>query len=299
MAPHRTAALPASGTEITLPALIRARQIVTVKSDVRGAVSELLVDAGQEVYQGQIVARISNQGAESAREAAKSAVEAAQARVTKVESAIISARMEASRARADAQRAHEEFQRVDKLYRRQKYLLSEGATPRLAYEKSEKEFRNSEAEYGSLDTLARHAEDRVDGLLSELQTAKQILDDKNKQLDGAQAEIKAGEIASPVDGIVAARRTEPGKEVGGDNPSELFDIMVNPTALEAVVEADPGALARLHPGQTVMLFFADLPNEGIPATLREIRQGDFVADFTSPDPAIKHGVTAQARFKFL
>ncbi len=271
--------------------------MVTVRSEVSGTVTELLVDAGQEVYQGQVLARIANQGAESARDAAKSAVEAAQARVTKVESAIISARMEASRARADAQRAQDDFQRADKLYRRQKYLYGEGATPRLVYEKSEKEMHNAEAEHNSLDTLARHAEERVDGLLAELHKAKEILDDKNKQLDGAQADLKAGEIVSPVDGTVAVRRTEAGKEVGGDNPSELFDIVVNPAALEAVVEADPAALARLRPGQIVMLFFADLSGEGVPAVLREIRQGDFIADFNSPDPAIKHGITAQARFK--
>jgi multidrug resistance efflux pump len=296
--PNSAPRAAAAADSITLPVRIQARQIVPVRADLDGTVSEMLVENGQEVYLGQLIARITNQGMEGAREAAQAAAENAQARVTRTESAIIAARMEASRARADAQRSQQEFERADKLYRRQKYLYSEGATPRLTYEKSEKEFHNAQTEYTSLDTLARHSEERVDALMAELQGTKKILEDKNRQLEGATADLTSGEVHSPVDGVVVARKADPGKAVSENEGKDLYEIAINPTALEAVLEADPSAIQRLQPGQPATLFFADVPNEGIQGTIREIRGGQAFIDFTSPDPlTIKHGMTAQVRLK--
>lgn len=283
--------------DVTLPAHIQARQIVIVRAEFDGTVAEMPVELGQDVYEGQVMARITNQGLEAAHEGARAAAESAQSRVTKTESAIIAARMEASRARATAQRSEQDLERADKLYRRQKFLYGEGATPRLVYEKSEKEQQNARLEFTSLDTLAKHAEERVDALLAELQNAKKILEDRNRELENAQANLKNGEVVAPVEGTVVARRSEPGKTLEPQN-RELFEIAVNPSALEAVVDAEPSALSRLRPGQGALLFFADMPDEGVPGTVRDIRGNQAFIDFTSPDPlTIKHGGTAQVRLR--
>ena len=97
---------------------------------LEGVVGAFFADVGQEVFQGQLLARITNQGLETGQQAAQKEAEVAQSKVNALESEIVSARLEASRARADASRARGEYDRLEKIYRRQQMLFNEGATPK-------------------------------------------------------------------------------------------------------------------------------------------------------------------------
>jgi hypothetical protein len=200
----------AAPSEVSLPVRIQAQQTVWVKSQITGTIEEFFVDVGQEVYEGQVLAKISNKSIENAQESASAAMVNARARVSAAEAAVVAARLEASRARADAQRSHAEMERTDKIWRRQKMLLAEGATPRLIYEKSEKEALSAKGEFEGLDTLARHVEERVEGLNAGLDNAKRVLEDKSAQLDSTQEQLKAAEVVCPVSCIVVARKGEAG-----------------------------------------------------------------------------------------
>ena len=281
--------------EISLPARIEARHLVTVEAQVTGSVQEFLADVGQEVHEGQLLARIGNTNLENARENAAGASENAQERVNKLESAILAGRLEASRARADAERSRAEMERAEKARLRQQMLHGEGATPRLVWEKAEKEAGSAKSEFDSLETLARHAEERVAAMLADLDRSKKTLADRMERLEEARAQLEATQVHAPVDGLVVARRGEVGKDFGDDGNLELFRIAVDTALLRAVVDADPSALARLAIGGEAMLFFADIPGEGIAGTVAEIRDGQALIDFTSPSPFIRPGMTAQAR----
>ncbi|HWQ56047.1 MAG TPA: efflux RND transporter periplasmic adaptor subunit [Bryobacteraceae bacterium] len=281
--------------DVSLPVRIQAREVVAVTAQVSGTIQEFLADVGDEVYQDQLLARVGNQALEQASESATQASEAAQARISKLESAIVAARLEASRARADAERSRSDMERADKARQRQRVLVREGATPRLVYEKSEKDAQSSQTEFESLDTLARHAEERVAAMLADLDNSKKLLADKLAQLEDAREHLKAAEVHSPVDGIVVARKGEAGKEFGETGDRELFRVAVNTANLQAVVEADPSALARLTVGQQAMLFFADIPGEGLAGTISAIQDHQALIDFTSPTPVIRPGMTAQVR----
>ena len=281
--------------EITLPVHLRARQTVAVSAPFMGHIEQLLADAGDEVAQGQLLARISSISMENSRDNASTALENASARVSRLESSIIAARLEASRARADAQRARSEMERTDRAWRRQKMLMGEGATPRLVYEKAESEAGSARAEHESLDTLARQAEDRVQAMTAELESAKKLQTDKARELEDAQDHLKEAEIHSPVDGLVVARRGEAGKDIGEDGNHEMFVIATNTAELEAVLEAEPTAIARLVPGQPAMLFFADIPGQGIEGTVAQANNNQAIIRFTTPTPLIRPGMTAQVR----
>src|SRR5690349_4966226 len=94
-APAAKPAPVAGAGESSLSGLIEAQHVVLVGAQVNGMIAEFLADVGQEVYEGELLARITNQGLETARESARAAMEAAQARVDKAGAAIISARLEA------------------------------------------------------------------------------------------------------------------------------------------------------------------------------------------------------------
>jgi HlyD family secretion protein len=287
---------PAMG-DISLPAKIQAQQVVSVAPQIAGEILELLVEPGQEVYEGELLVRISNQGLQTEHETATTAGEVAQARLSKAESAVLAARMEASRARADAMRSRSDLELADKVYRRQKFLYSEGATPRLVYEKSEKEFESAKQQHESLEALAKQTEERVDALNAEAENARKILADKLKALEDATAHMQAGEVHSPVNGLVVALKGEPGKAVHPGEGNEIVSIAVNLSELQAVVEAHPSFLKRIKPGQQMMVFLADVPGEGVPGTVKEVAGDQAVVTFTSPSSLIKPGTTAQVRMR--
>src|SRR5262249_20119047 len=127
------------------------------------------------VFEGQLLARIANAGLETGQQTAKREAEASQAKVNALESDIVSARLEASRARADASRARSEYDRLDRLYRRQQMLFSEGATPKLTYEKTGRDFQQAQGEFSTLEKVAANTESRVAELMRSLEAEKRAL----------------------------------------------------------------------------------------------------------------------------
>ncbi|MDQ2901664.1 MAG: efflux RND transporter periplasmic adaptor subunit [Acidobacteriota bacterium] len=283
-------AAPAAPASIAFPGKIRARHSVSVRATVNGEVGSFLVDPGQDVYEGQLLARIVNPGLETGRESAAKEVETAQAKINSLESAIIAGRLEASRAATDATRAKDESERTEKIYRRQAMLQTEGATPRLVYEKSKREFESAQADFQSLDALAQQAADRVASLTQEMQAAKRALDDKNQQLEETQANLAAADVHSPVTGMVVARRGEAGQMLGPGDAGELFRIAVDLSLLQAVFPAGAAALAKIQPGQEAAVAIPDLQVDSIPGTVKEVKGGEASVEFVSPNPNIRPGM---------
>ena len=208
---HKAPAVEVIARDLSLAGKIQAQHVIPVGATVTGTLDSFLVEVGQDVYEGQLLAHISNQGLESSREEAARAVQNAQEKVNSVEGRIIAARLEASRARAESNRSRDQFERAQKAYQRQQMLQREGATPRLVYEKSEREFETARSEFTSLDELARQADSRVGELVTDLEIAKHTHDQRNAEMEAATAQTAGAEIRSPVSGVLIARKGEPGR----------------------------------------------------------------------------------------
>jgi HlyD family secretion protein len=295
--PRRTdSAAVVSTSDITLSGTIRPQHITAVTSTVSGNVEAFMADVGDEVYQGQVLARIGAAGLESEREAAAHAVEYAQEQVGKAETAVTAARLEASRASADAQRSQMALERAEKSYSRQKTLNEVGATPRLTYEKAEQDYQNQRQEMAVMDKAVRASGDSVQSALDQVASAKKVLADKSREMDEAQGAFEAAEVRAPVDGLVVERKGEVGKPVG-ESGGELFQIATDIYALELSVEPQPPDLKRLQPGQPALVSIPDLSAGGLPGAVKEIKDTHVIVEFTSTIPAIKPGMRADVRLK--
>jgi len=281
---------------IDLPGRVQARQVVAVAAHIDGTLESVDVAAGEEVFEGQLLARLRNTGLEAAREQATEEMERARSRLNTLESLLIAARLEASRASADAARARGEYDRTAKLAQRQQMLHREGATPRLVYEKAQKEHEAVRGEYDGLSELARITQERVGSLGKDVETARRLAEEKNDELELAVTELQSGELRSPVDGIVVAVKAAAGEEVS-PAIADLFQIAVDLSQLDVVVEPPPNELARIRAGQPVLIQLAELPDRPLDGTVREVKQGQVLVEFASPTQAIRPGLTAQVRFR--
>jgi multidrug resistance efflux pump len=284
------------GSEVSLLGKIRAQHIVPVAVPVEGTIEYVSVEVGQDVYEGEVLARIRNTGLETAHQVAAAEAERAQSRLNSLESTYIAARLEASRAHAEASRSQSDFARAEKAYLRQQMWYREGATPRLVFEKTQKEFEAAQTQYRTLEELARQTAEREESLHKEMDHARRVLEEKNQQLEEAKSNLAGVEIRSPADGILVGRTKQPGEEVTPE-VKDLFQIAVDLSALEAVLEPEPPALERIRIGQEAILQVAEIPGEGLPGKVKEIKGSDVTVEFVNPSPAIRPGLTAQVRIK--
>ena len=291
-----SAAVMPAAKEVTLQGKIRAQHVVGVAAQASGIVEAFLVEPGQEVFQGQVLARIGAQGLESARETAAAALERAQEQVTKAEAAVAGARLEVSRAEADVQRSQMAVDRLEKTYLRQRTLLAAGATPRLTFEKAEHEYESAQQEFTAVDAAARSGREHVQAALKQVEAAKRIVEDKVGQLEEAQADLQAAEVHSPVDGYVISRQGEVGKPAE-EFGEEFFRIASDLSALEVTVEPAPDVLKRIHPGQQALVLLLDLQSSAMEGIVNKIGDTQVIVEFTSASPAIKPGMLADVRFK--
>lgn len=282
-------------SEITLQGKLQAKSVVNIPAPVEGVVDRMLVDVGDSVYEGQLLASIKASKLEAADQTAEADAAKAQARVADLESALIAARLEASRARADATRSKSDFERAEKNYLHQQMLVREGATPRLVFEKAEKEYNSLRADSESLEQIARTAEDRVSAITKELEGARTIAQAKVQDADEAKAELGAGEVHSTVNGLVVGRRGKAGDPVDR-SMADLFQIATNLSSMEVLLTPDFTILPNIKSGQPALVEIAEAAG-GIMGTVREVKAGQVFVDFTSPSPAVKPGLTAQVKIK--
>ena len=298
-APAGTAGVQAaasfSGPVLSLPGRIEAVEVVAVPVPVSGRIESLPVNVGEEVAEGDLLATIRSSELESQKELANEEFNRLRNRVSTLESALIAARLEASRARESAGDARAAMDAAQTALQRQELLYSKGAAAKQAVEKSQTVLDAASGVHAGRQKVVQLADGRVAELNRELDEQQKVLDDKNKELEDVAAQVISGDVRSPVDGYVVARKGAVGEEVALE-VEDLFQIAVNLTDLRAVVNAPPAMLEKVRAGQEAMLQIAELP-DGVPTKVTEVRDGQVIMDFTSPNTQIKPGITVQVVIK--
>ncbi len=285
----------ALAAEVSLTGRILAANNVEVAVPVEGTLESLEVEAGAEVFEGQLLARIRNSSLQSERDRAQEDLERARTRVNNLESVLAAGRLEASRAAADAGRTRSEFERAERAAQRQQMLYREGATSRIAHEKAQKELLDTRQENDIRQARSRVADERIASVTKDLDAARRTLEEKTAELEDTENALLAGDVLSPVDGTVIAVKVAAGEQV---TPAmgDFIRIAVDLSAMLLVLEPEPPLLKRILPRMPVAIQIAEVP-ELIQGVVREVKDSQVIAEFTSPSPAIKPGMTAQARLR--
>ena len=289
-------AAPAPPSELNLQGKIRPQHVIGVAAPVPGNIELFLVEPGDEVYAGQVLARIGAEGLSSAREAAQADLERAREMAAKAEAAANTARLELSRADAESQRSLMMLQRAEKLFTRQQTLFREGATPRLTFEKAQREYEAAKKDYEIVSATVRTANESVQSMATEAAGARKIVASKLSQLEDAAASLAAAELHSPVDGYVVSRKGEPGDDATASG-EDLFRIATDLYALETAVDLKPDQLNRVSPGTPALVVVLDLQTPAMQGVVREIKDNQAIVEFNSAIPAIKPGMIAGVRLQ--
>lgn len=293
--PAPVAELPAvTAGELSVSGRVQATKMVQVLAPVDGVLEELRVKEGEDVAEGQLMARVKNNSLDLTHEQAGQQVEALQSKVNNLDASLIAGRLEAQRTRADADLLKVRGEAARKELDRQAMLMKEGATPRLKFEKSKQDYESGLVDFEAKDNLARQASDRVESIGRALDAAKKALADQSADWEDAKSGLNSAEIHAPADGVVVKVGKQNGEPVD-KRVTEVFQIAVDLTALEAVVSLNPEELKLVKPGQAAVIYLVEAGNEPIAATVREIKANEAYLDFKSPNPAVRPGLMAQVR----
>jgi HlyD family secretion protein len=216
-------------------------------------IAEVLVQEGDHVRQGQLLARLDISRLEPQVTQAEARVAAQRAAVEKLHNGtrpeeVAQARAAVAQSKADAENARLQFER-------KKPLVERGAA-------SQQDFDNAKA---ALDM----AEARVESDQKALDLA--VAGPRQEDIVQAEAELRSdqaqlalmrqvladAELVAPIDAVVRSRLMEPGEMASPQRP--VFSLaIVNPKWVRAYI-SEPD-LGKIHPGDTASIAVDSFPN---------------------------------------
>jgi membrane fusion protein (multidrug efflux system) len=280
-----------TGSTASLPGRIEALEVVAVPVPFDGKIESFSASVGQDVAEGQPLAEIRNADLEAERTNLTAELTRLRARVSATESTLIAARLEAAKAGEAAASSHARVDSAQKDLAHQQMLSGKGAASKQSLDKFQSTFDSTSAEYDRLSRASGTASSRVEDLVKELDSQQQLLNQQTKSFEDATAQVASGNVKSPVDGFITARKGEAGDQVTTD-VQDLFQIAVNLAQLKVVVTPPPDLLPKVRAGQAVLIHFAEIADP-VESKVSEVSAGQVSIEFTSPNAVVKPGMTAQ------
>lgn len=239
---------------------------VDVGSELSGIVDTVLVDINDQVKKGQVLARLDVSKLNDQIARSRAALVAAEAGVRQAEATLVEAR-------ASLARLQEVFR------------LSGGKVPAKA------EMENAEAQ------LAR-AEANLASAKAGVTQARATLSSDETNLDKAS-------IRSPINGVVLARKVEPGQTVAASLQAPvLFTLAEDLSQMELEVDVDEADVGQVKAGQKASFSVDAYPGRKYPASISRVSFGSQVAEgvvsyptvlkVSNDDLSLRPGMTATA-----
>ncbi|MBV2234454.1 MAG: efflux RND transporter periplasmic adaptor subunit [Sterolibacterium sp.] len=240
---------------------------VDVGSELSGTLEEVLVDDNDRVTQGQILARLDTAKLEDAVKRSQAAVAVAEANV--------------AQAAATLKEQQANYQRMLEVHE-----LSGGKVPAAS------ELESAKA------ALARAEANR--------QSTQAAVAQARATLTTDQTNIGKAVIRSPINGVVLARKVEPGQTVvAAMTTPVLFSIAEDLTQMELEVRVDEADVSTVQLGQPASFSVAAWSGRRFPATIKRIGIGSTIVDnvvtyktilsVANDDLALRPGMTATAQ----
>jgi HlyD family secretion protein len=252
---------------ISASGALQPTRSVDVGSELSGTLEAVLVEENDRVSKGQILARLDTAKLRDAVTRSKAQLSAAESEVAQSEATLAETQANLERLRHVAE-------------------LSGGKVP-------------SKSELASGEAAHRRA-------VANLASARASVSQAKAVLRTDETNIQKAVIRSPIDGVVLARKVEPGQTVAASMTTPvLFTLAENLTQMELQVKVDEADVSSVQLGQSASFTVSAWAGRSFPATIRRIGLGSTITDnvvtyktvlsVANDDLALRPGMTATAR----
>jgi multidrug efflux pump subunit AcrA (membrane-fusion protein) len=249
---------------------------------VGGRVARVLVEEGQHVQKGQLLAEIEATDYRNAFDGATAQKQAAQA---------TAARADAGLRKQELEQARVDFERSEDEYKRMKFLVERKSLPPNDFRKFEAAYNTSRERYEMAKEGTRKED--IAAAVAQAQAADAQASEDRKRLNDTR-------LLAPISGNIAARKVDPGQTVSAGTP--VFSIVeLNPVKVRvAVPEAD---IAKVKYGARTEVTAPSLAGRRFEGKVGIIGVASDPASRTytvkiivpNPGPVLLAGMVAEAR----
>ncbi|RZU47885.1 HlyD family secretion protein [Fluviicoccus keumensis] len=239
---------------------------VDVGSEMSGTVDNVLVDDNARIRKGQVLATLDTAKLRDQITRSRAALASAEARVLQAEATQTEARANLAR-----------LQEVSR--------LSGGKVP-------------AKAELAAADAAAKRAD-------ADLASARASVTEAKAQVSSDETNLGKATIRSPIDGVVLARKIEPGQTVAASLQAPvLFSLAEDLAQMELQVDVDEADIGQVREGQHARFTVDAWANRQFPAQIVRVGLGSQTKDgvvsyktilhVTNDDLSLRPGMTATA-----
>ncbi|HEY3838898.1 MAG TPA: efflux RND transporter periplasmic adaptor subunit [Bryobacteraceae bacterium] len=251
-APHAAPLSPAPTSIISAAGRVEAvSEEVKIGSELPGKLRQVLVDEGDHVHRGQVIAILNNDDYAARIQSERAEIEMREAELRRVVNG--SRHQERSEAQAAVREADAVMANARAEMDRRQSLFRSGDISRSDFERSEREFNVAKARYDA--AVQRHSFIDADARDEDRARAQGALDLARAQLQEAQALLAKTVIRAPMDGVILRRHLRAGETVDVKPDSPVF-TMADDSVLRVRVDVDETDVARIAVGQPAW-FTAD------------------------------------------
>ena len=265
---------------------------VGIKSKANGIIKALLVDVGDQVTQGQVLAELDKEDLEAQVREAKASVEAEEANLQAASAAEAKARIEAVNPEL-------EFTRRD--YERAQGLFTNKVASQQALDDAERAYKMCDNRQKLLDATVETAAAQTLQVRSRVAAAKAALDRAEEALGYAT-------IRAPINGVVLLRPTEVGDAVSSIlNMGSAATLIMNLGDISSVYirgNVDEADVGKTELNQCVRTKVESYPSESFEGVVKKISpsgqdQGNVTTfevrvTISNPQGKLRVGMTANA-----
>jgi HlyD family secretion protein len=292
---------------------------VDVGSELSGTIETVLVDVNDRVKKGQLIARIKPdifeakvtqaradlEDAEAAVVNQTANLERARADVDSTRAGVASARAQTAKAEVQLLDAKRDLDRKLELFRQELISRSDRDTAQATHDAAAAQLETAQAQERALASQVRMAEAQVRVAEALLTSAQAKVKQKKAALDQLLVDLDHTLIRSPIDGIVLARKVEPGQTVAASLQAPvLVTLAENLSQMELQVDVDEADVGQVREGQRATFTVDAYPGRKYPARIRRVNFGSqtkegvisyqTVLTVTNDDLSLRPGMTGTA-----
>jgi multidrug efflux pump subunit AcrA (membrane-fusion protein) len=272
---ERQASVTASGS-------VEGSETADIAFQVSGRVTRVLVEEGQHVVKGQVLAELDSTDYRNAFDAAKAQTEAAEA---------LSAKADAGLRKQELEQARIDLNRQEDEYKRMQFLFERKSLPANDFQKIEAAYHAAQERYNMAVEGTRIEDKNV--ALAQALAAKAQAREESKRLSDTR-------LTAPISGNISMRKVEPGQTVAAGAPV-MSIVDLNPVKVRVgVPEAD---IEKVKRGAKVEISAPSLVGRSFEGTVDIIGVAAEPASRTyavkvlvpNPGPILLTGMVAEAR----